>query len=94
MKLALERGNVEMAASRKAQSLQPWIDRILKANGIKSAWVSDLSTMGDFIPRDDDEGSRHRDVQQRLGMAFNLGDPVWEVARRLKAHEGSEDLPN
>jgi hypothetical protein len=94
VKAALEHGKVEMAESRKASNLQPWIDLILKANGIKSAWVSDRSVMGDFIPWDDDAGTRHQEVQQSLGMAFNLDDPVVDVARRLKSHGETPDLPN
>ncbi|MDB4278126.1 hypothetical protein N9917_00755 [Deltaproteobacteria bacterium] len=90
---ALEQGNVEMAESKQATVLQPWVDRILTANGIKSAWVSDRSTMGDFIPHGDRE-ARRREVAVLLGMDFNLGDPVVDVARRLRALEASVKLIN
>jgi hypothetical protein len=90
---AVATGNVEMAPADKTLGLQPWIDRVLEANGIRSAWISDLSTMGDFVFGSGEEReARRREVAGRLGMDFNLADPVVDVARRLKAHEEPELL--
>ena len=73
------------ADTGEADSLHPWIGRILEANGIKSAFVSDRSMMGDFIPFDTE--ARHAVVVRRLGMNFALDEYVVDVARRLRDQE-------
>lgn len=70
------------AENEKVDDLQPWVDLILKANGIKRAYVSDQSTMGDFYVHNAE--ARHSEVQERLGIAFEPTDYVHEVAKRLR----------
>jgi hypothetical protein len=90
---ALDTGNVQMASADRVQGLQPWIDRILKANDISSAWVSDRSNMGDFIGGDKDGREAQRlEIAKRLGHDFQLNERVVDVAAALRAAEAP--LPN
>jgi len=85
---ALDTGNVKMASADRVQGLQPWIDRILEANGIQSAWVSDRSNMGDFIGGDKEEREAQRlEIAQRLGHDFQFNERVVDVAAALRAAE-------
>ena len=60
--------------------LKPCVDKILKAIGVKSAWVSDKSEMGDFEPVVKDLN----DVAVKLGSdSLGWGDRIHEVAERM-----------
>jgi hypothetical protein len=69
-------------ASASDPRLAPYIARIVKANGIDDAFVTDESWMCDF--RDDGEREAWRArVAARIGLDFRPGDRVIDVAWRL-----------
>jgi len=87
---ALRKGNIKMPPTDKADALRPWINRILKANGIGTgAYISDKSMMWDFMPFDPDE--RLLVIQERLGIEFDGDDYVFEVAARLRDAEAAQE---
>jgi hypothetical protein len=87
---ALERGNLRVSSSDKADALRPWINRILKANGIGiGAFVSDKSSMWDLMPFEPEE--RVLVISERLGIPVSPDDYIYEVAERLRDAEAAQD---
>jgi len=79
-------GKVEFASQDTVKLLQPQIDQILDAVGIKSAWISDGSCIGDFR-RDEDYQQYVDDIAAKLGVEVSQGDYIMDIAMRLKALE-------
>ena len=63
--------------------LQPWLNKIREALHIKSWWISDESTIGDFH-LDDYE---FRELRATLGVEISRKDYLVDVAERLKNAE-------
>jgi hypothetical protein len=89
-------GRVSFAETDVVESLEPWIDEILAAIGVK-AWVSDRSCFSDFYSRerntDPDYPFKDRQMvwpenverlQEELGLPLDRSDYIVDVARKLK----------
>ena len=71
---------IVFAPQDKIRSLQPWLDEIRKALHIKSWWISNESTIGDFGLNDEDL----RRICDELRIEVNHKDYLVDVAERLK----------
>lgn len=77
------------------ETLEPYIMKVLEAIGHPEAWVSDMSSIGDFRPinfgdeqPEYDEYQRFvDDVSLKLAMRVNKGDGITDIAMRLMARE-------
>lgn len=71
---------IVFAPQDKLGPLQPWLTKIREALHIKSWWISDESTIGDFGL--DDE--QLRELCDTLGMEVSHKDYLVAVAERLR----------
>ncbi len=83
---------LDFAEQREAVdlTLRPYVDRIVAAFDVASAWVSDESNMGDFIliPSSSPAfATRILEVMHRLGILFAKDERVVDVARRLRERD-------
>lgn len=65
-----------------SEELKPYVDKILAAIGIQSAWLSDKSAFGDFSPilnNDKMIGIRHK-----IGVEVEYSSLIWETAEKMK----------
>jgi hypothetical protein len=80
----------------KVKALRPWLDEILKAIGVRSAYISDQSSIGDFEPLFEDgemdfgeKGPEKRcslkSVSEDLGVEVAFKDLLIDVAERMRA---------
>lgn len=88
--------DIDFADDAVISALEPFVERVLDAlcketyAGVKGAWVSDLSLIGDFSPSEEDSGKYRWDLQsvsRELGVLVKEGDLVVEVAVRLRNKE-------
>lgn len=74
----------KMASQQAVDYLHYYVDLVMKAvekgAGIKGAWTSDLSSIGDFTG-DDEELKK---IEDELGMPVHYTDLIVDLARRLK----------
>ena len=96
----MEIQRLQFASQDRISELWPYVQRVLEALGHPEAWVSDESTVGDFLEWvgtgefDEDgielaelagEGEVLEDLHARLGLEeIEANDYIWEIARRLK----------
>ena len=79
---------VEFSPQNEIELLKPWVDKVLEAIGVSSAWVSDRSILGDFFSRGDSYDQKVQAVADALGLPDLSGsDYIYEVARRLRDRE-------
>lgn len=71
---------LEAAEDGQVEALGPYVQRVLDVVGFPTAWVSDLSCVGDF-PVDEDDC---QEFARTLGVPVALDDYLVEVARRLQ----------
>lgn len=89
-------GRVSFAETEAVEALEPWIDEILDAIGVK-AWVSDRSCFSDFYSKgrntDPDYPFKDRQMvwpenvdrlQKELGLPLDRSDFIIDVACKLK----------
>lgn len=77
----------------------PYIAKVLEAIGHPEAWVSDMSSIGDFAPMNfGDEESEVDEYQEfvdkvslKLNMKVEKGEGVVDIAMRLMAQEEQDN---
>lgn len=75
-----------------AEHLQPYVKKILKSIGVKNAWLSDGSSLGDFSVILDEESLP--EVQTELGLdSLGWRDPIHEIAQRMYDKASNSDPP-
>lgn len=72
--------NVYLAASAKADEYAEEIGALLNAMGIKSAMVTDESTIGDFDGAFDDLD----ELSEAIGIELSMNDYVWKVGKKIR----------
>lgn len=104
MKRGMDIKRIEFASQDKINELCPYVQRVLEALGHPEAWVSDESTVGDFLEWErtgefDEDGieltkpANEEEVLAKLRARLGLDDLeaddyIWEIARRLKEKAG------
>lgn len=78
---------VVFAPQDRVRLLKPWLDKIRKSLHIKSWWISDQSTIGDFGLNTE----KLQMVRDELGVEVNHKDYLVDLAERLMTHEQSLD---
>ena len=96
-KLARE-GKIEFASQDRIKYLDAYVEQVLDALGHPEAFVSDESTISDFIDLDkywtysEDDDAHHlnamgaqrlAEISQELGVEINCHDYIWEIAKKL-----------
>lgn len=104
-KLAKEK-KIVFAPQERIKQLQPYVDKVLKAIGVKGAWVSDESTLGDFWPlfvhpdEDLSDEEERKVVDRECAMiGYRLGldevltskDYIFAIAEKLEKISGKSD---
>lgn len=74
---------IVFAPQDKLRPLQPWLDELRKVLRIKSWWISNESTIGDFGLND--EGLQN--LCDELGVEVEHKNYLVDVAQRMKDHE-------
>ena len=64
--------------------LRPYVDKILKALGVESAWVSDLSSFGDFVFLGEEE---LKTIGEELGVYIEWTSLLGETAEKMKEND-------
>lgn len=64
--------------------LKPYIDKILKAIGVKNAWISDKSSFGDFAFLEEDDLAT---IRVELGVYVEWTSLLGETAETMKENE-------
>jgi hypothetical protein len=77
---AAEDGRIELAPTVLVDTLEPYVEQVLKALKQLEALVTDLSMIGDFS-LDDDERTA---ASTRLGVVMMNTDYIYEVAQRVR----------
>lgn len=75
-----EDGHIEIASTVLVDTLESYVELVLNALKHPEVLVTDLSTIGDFGP-DDDERSA---ASVLLGVTLSNADYIYEVAQRLR----------
>jgi hypothetical protein len=74
----------QLAGQDSVDYLATYVDFVMKAiektTGVKGAWVSDESSIGDF-PVEDKELAL---IEKELGLSVQYEDKIVDIARRLK----------
>lgn len=78
---------VIFAPQYRVRLLKPWLDKIRKSLHVKSWWISDQSTIGDFGLNN----KKLQVVRDELGVEVSHKDYLVDLAERLKNHEKSVD---
>lgn len=85
---------VEPAPQDMTVALGPYVEKVLEAVGHPEAWVSDMSSIGDFRPIDfggESKGDPYQDfvdkVSLKLAMKIEKGEGIVDIAMRLMARE-------
>ncbi len=88
----VKKKKIQFAPDDKAQYLENYVDQVLDAIGealdadFKHAWISDESSVWDFILYDDDKEEEERilaKISEILGVKVELTDYIVDVAKRL-----------
>ena len=89
----VKKKKIQLAPDDKAQYLETYVDQVLDAvgealddDGMKSAWISDESTIWDFVMYDDDKAEEERilaKISEILGVKVELTDYIVDIAKRL-----------
>jgi len=66
--------------------LKPYVDKILKAIGVKNAWISDKSSFGDFAFLEEEDLGR---MSEELGVYIEWTSLLGETAERMQENEQS-----
>lgn len=74
---------VTYARSTRINDLRKWVGQVLEALGHPEAFVTDLSTLGDFWERGERE-AQARKLSSRLGFRVEPSDRVVDVAGKLR----------
>lgn len=80
IRLAAENGHIEFASTVLVETLESYVELVLDALKNPEAFVTDLSTIGDF-GLDDDERSA---ASAMLEVTLSDTDYIYEVAQRLR----------
>lgn len=64
--------------------LKPYVDKILKAIGVKTAWISDKSSFGDFAFLEEEDLGR---MSEELGVYVEWESLLGETAERMQENE-------
>ena len=85
----MNRENITIVSASKdnIELFQPYVVKVLDAIGHPEAWVTDESSIGDFLPLGKDYQEFVNDVATNLGIGINKGDFIVDIAMRLKALE-------
>ena len=95
-KLARE-GKIEFAADDRIQYLQQYVNKILETIGFPEAFVTDESTISDFIDFDcweEQEGIYNlnkngktwlEEISKKLSIEVHDNDYIWELAKKLSS---------
>lgn len=81
---------IMFASSREIEKREEYVRKVLKAFGHPEAWVSDMSSVGDFLCYLDtkkQQNARLREFAKLLGFKVKISDTIWEVAERLQKVE-------
>ena len=94
---------VEFAPDEKVstEALAPYVDEVLSAVGHPEAWISDLSSVGDFAPFDEDKDEKGNPVlfrgpateswliavNDKLGFEVEMDDRIYKLAEKLKEQD-------
>jgi hypothetical protein len=87
IRAAAEAGRIEFAPQTKIAALGEWVDRALEALGHPEAWVSNQSSVGDFLScaaKATERRAELRAISRRLGFPVKASDRVYELAVRLR----------
>ena len=76
----LKNKNIVFASQENIKSLTQWVRVVLTAIGYPTAFVTDLSKVGDFCLEDDEL----QEVSEKLGFSVSHNDFVVDLARKLK----------
>ena len=80
---------LSFAPQNKIAELEPYVVRVLKAVEHPKAWVSDMSSIGDFRPVDETYDKYVARISVKLGFIVKKGDSIIDLAMRLKAKSSS-----
>jgi hypothetical protein len=72
---------IVLSSQDKVRNLGSWVNKVLKALGIRSAMVSDESMIGDFFIEDDPVYLK--EICDNLGFEVKYEDYIVDVAKRL-----------
>ncbi len=65
-----------------SEEFKPYVDKILKAIGIRSAWLTDKSSFGDFSPVLDNE--KMKGIRQKIGVEVDYHSLISVTAQKMK----------
>lgn len=86
-------GRIRFPSQEKVKEAGPYIREILDAIGVKGAYVSDLSTLGDFDALWDDTDEAMKEIANNLGLdKVTTKDYLWEVALRLRERDNGRGV--
>ncbi len=77
---------IVFAPQDKLRPLQPWLTKIREALHIKSWWISNESTIGDFNLDDEDLQC----LREQLGVPIEHKHYLVDVAQRMKDAEDND----
>ena len=77
---AAEDGRIELASTVLVDTLEAYVEQVLKALNHPEALVTDLSTIGDFGLDDDERFA----ASAGLGVTLSNDDSLYEVAQHLR----------
>jgi hypothetical protein len=87
MKKINKYSKIVSAPQDETTTLQPYIDLILGALGHPEAYVTDESTIWDFMPLEEDKDQRLFEISGLLGLDVTTKDYLVDIARKLKDRE-------
>lgn len=70
------------AQAVNSDALKPYVDKILKSIGVRSAWLTDKSSFGDFSPVLNNE--KMKGIKQKIGVEVDYSSLIWATAQKMK----------
>lgn len=75
---------IQFASTESVEYLSTYTDMVMeqiyRVAGIEDAWISDMSSVGDFLSEDHELA----DLNEALGVKIDYKDTIVEVAKRLR----------
>jgi len=81
---------IMFASEQEVQRLAKYVEKVLKVFGHPEAWVSDLSSVADFLccfSTEKEQSAKLRKFAKAFGFEVEMSDLVWKVAERLQKAE-------
>lgn len=75
----MKKAKITFAEQKQVENLSVQCTKILAAIGIKSAWISDESTIGDFCVTP----AKLLSASKKLGVKIDQKDLLWKIAEKL-----------